>query len=207
VEGEADDGILPPRRRRRRQPARSPEPGGDAPLGTPAPAEVAGAGPEPDGSMPPPPPPAPPPEPLRRGKPRHRNEQWSFPPYGYIIHNLEGKRLDAHCDHDDHKDEPKNACRFGRSYTTDSTGRPTPQGRPLGYLIAWLMLGGTKRNRGHHCDMTKARFQTPSDLEQLSFDVRAAARAQFADKPEYAALFGLERRPRIGEGPEPQGLC
>jgi hypothetical protein len=52
-------------------------------------------------------------------------------------------------------------------------------------------------------------MQTPSDLVELDFEHRSAARSRHADRADLVDLFALERRIRteLGEGPEPEGLC
>ncbi len=194
------EGILP-RRPRRRAP---PPGGGEPPAPDPAHPGVA----EPDGDhLPPLPPPPEAAEPRRGAKrrPGFRNPEWLFPG-GKIVYDVERESLDAHCLNPNHKDK-SNPCRVNRTRLPDARGRPTAQGRPLGLLIRWLQICDLRENRTLHTGMCKPKEATELDLALLEFENRVAARDLYFARPEYTDLFGLERPPRTGEGPEPLGKC
>jgi len=85
-------------------------------------------------------------------------------------------------------------CRLTRRCTA-SASKPA-QGRPLGYLTAWLLRGLLCDSRDEHMDAEQRRG--------IPHTERADARQWLALQPGGANLLRLERQPRDGEGPGPE---
>ena len=97
------------------------------------------------------------------------------------------KRFIAFCD--THK---KNKCTMQRSAEEHAKGTNSAQGRPLGFLMAWLKDGLDNDYEHHHeC----SRFQ--------GYDERCEGRVVLGGTPGGAALISEERPQRDGEGVEP----
>lgn len=75
------------------------------------------------------------------------------------------------------------------------------QGRPIGFLIAWL-LAGEDMTRWAHVHGVKPTFEDRANA-------RSAAAALVGDVPGLQELFDKERAPKAseGEGPEPIGFA
>jgi hypothetical protein len=110
------------------------------------------------------------------------------------------KSIDAHCwCHPNAKPE----CKTDKSA---KPGRPgTAQGRPLGFLFAWLLLGccADCSDRELHCGAKKAGGEFACFLD---YDTRLEAREWASSKPVFSDLFGFEREQWPDEGIEPKGL-
>ena len=112
-----------------------------------------------------------------------------IPGLGTIIWDKASSEFRCYCTACGHSN---NCAKYRRS--TESTANPV-QGRPLGYLMAWLELGsGT--TEAHHKDNV---YPTP--------DQRRVARTRLQKLseryPDIALLFRRERRCRPGEPDEP----
>ena len=86
--------------------------------------------------------------------------------------------------------------RHGRRCTRTRTsipGRRPGQGRPLGYLVAWLADGREHDNREGH--QTAKRFE---------YAMRALCRDVFSHAAGSELLLAEEREPEPGEGEEPE---
>ena len=79
-----------------------------------------------------------------------------------------------------------------RSRTADKTSKKA-QGRPLGYLAAWLMASGEYANNQAHGDF------------KPTHDERRVARATLAGQRHADTFFKFERSPRTSEDEEPEG--
>ena len=156
-----------------------------------------------------PPPPEPPAEhqedrpQRRRGDLLHRFEiRRGERLLGTLVFNKNSGSLDAHCE----LHGPR--CRVNRTLNESAT-RPA-QGRPLGFLLAWLFA--TEAGDVFACQ--REHFQ--SRLGKLpwshlyTFEVRAAARDWLEADPEWALWLdrsGCKERPMRGdEEREPHGL-
>ena len=186
------------------------------PRGSPGAASAAPPRPQPKPAPPLPAPAAapPPPAPLaaaRRRAPQYSGHReahmtWEVPGLGWLKLDTKNHYLAAHCRAPGHG----MTCRLNRSVL--SSGQPSRQhqGRPFGLLIAWLRAGasftGPGAAKAHHEMST--RLWAPGE-EALCFERRAAARAWAEEQGGLATLFefNVERPPRAGEGPEPDGLA
>ena len=129
----------------------------------------------------------------------------------YIKHYTDDKgtnQLGAHCRHPDHGSE----CRVNRT-VKEGASKPA-QGRPLGFLLAWLkcandFTGADGKER--HMQIARSPYCLFDD--RLTFIKRSEMRAWASDNGsrEVEDLCQLcaeiERPPRIGngEGTEPEG--
>jgi hypothetical protein len=109
---------------------------------------------------------------------------------GVIVYDARHNSLGAHCPHHE-------TCRMNRT-CEGSTSREY-QGRPLGQLVAWLLLGAGVATKQEHdrCKHNEIR---------LSYDSRRNAREWLAGHEGFGELFALEHAQRVGEQPEPLGL-
>lgn len=73
-------------------------------------------------------------------------------------------------------------------------GRKAAQGRPLGFLAAWLAQGALHADQEEHQNIAAS----------IAFDVRAAAREALRNTDGSAELFSAERPLRAGETDEPR---
>ena len=107
---------------------------------------------------------------------------------GYIKkrNNGETQTLDAHCSF--HKDELN--CKTDRTVKPGMPG--TAQGRPMGYLLAWLLMG--RRDWCTCGEYKKARRGAGACAADVDFDSRIRARVWGMEKPELAELFEFERQ-------------
>ncbi len=181
--------------------------------GNVASAASAAAGATPPPPLPPPPIP-PPPEPLREGfddePPRRRRRKGVDDPEveAGIYWNVPGGRicflkdeLSAHCNHPPHKDT-KNPCRLNRTIRPHAHSKYA-QGRPLGYLLAWLEDQARHPHRTSH---NRVRLQnTAEDLGAVSYERRLACRVKLGNR--YPDLLAKERAAYPSEGPEPLTLA
>jgi hypothetical protein len=128
---------------------------------------------------------------------------------GFITKNDNPKAmsLDAHCLHPNHKH--RLSCAVNRTIKPPP-GRVTKaneaQGRPMGFLIAWLRMCGDAgcTDRDTHF---KARLGKDVLARYLDRATRQACRDWALARPEFNHLFEFERRPRAGEPIEPSGLA
>ena len=114
---------------------------------------------------------------------------------GGLVFDLRQSILAAHCTLPEHKD-PANPCRVRR---TCMPGRNDGQGRPCGFLMAWLADAGRHANRESHGKA--ARRLTDADRAALSHERRSAGRAELVAGASPALDF--ERPQRDGEPEEP----
>jgi hypothetical protein len=131
------------------------------------------------------------------------NQQWPVPG-GFIVYNVRGDSLDAHCSCNRH-DDRHNPCRLNRTRSVCKRGINKARGRPLGYLMAWLAAAHLKGSAAEHKDMTKPRLQTPVDLESFSLARREAGRQWIVDRG-YTDLLEIERKKLDSEPAEPVDL-
>ncbi len=124
---------------------------------------------------------------------------------GFILYNAKANSLDAHCLR--HKGNPTLHCVVNR---TVAEGRKQAQGRPLGFLVAWLRCACRFEHgpagRDHHF---LARLGSTKGMEFLAIGTsaeRQAARAWVKHAPEMRPLVERERPPHEGEPEEPLGL-
>ena len=79
------------------------------------------------------------------------------------------------------------------------------QGRPLGFLVAWLRLGRTAADKAAH-GKHKKECTTPGSVLFSGADAaRTSARTWVQAQPSFAALTCKERAQWTGEGAEPEG--
>ena len=87
-------------------------------------------------------------------------------------------------------------CRLTRSTAASGARTRAAQGRPLGFLLAWLRCG------------CRADFVEASHHKTMrpwpSYDDRSRAREEFAAEPDAALWFAVERDRRDDEAEEPE---
>ena len=144
---------------------------------------------------------------LRRGGGRRRGRGWGSGPrgpayeaveipslfedgvvLGRIKVNLTRNSLDAHCEF----------CKAKANRTFKFVSKDSPKGRPMGMLLTWLLA----------CPGTTAADHKDLALSEMTlhFEERSATRENYSTMPALGVLFGKERAPHTGEGPEPPGL-
>lgn len=128
--------------------------------------------------------------------PRGSNPTWAVPG-GFIVYDIKQQSMAAHCMHPAHRNQ-RNPCRLNHTCKGKDDG---PQGRPLGKLLAWLLVAGDHADRTTHHYARLAR--TADDMHALRFEARHRARTEFGSQVEAACL---ERPARVGEGAEPFDL-
>lgn len=84
--------------------------------------------------------------------------------------------------------------RCRKTKTSNASLRNPAQGRPCGFLRAWLLRAGDFSTADEHKWMCHP-----------SFEERQSARQSLLNDPAAAALLSHERQQRSGEGPEPEG--
>ena len=94
-------------------------------------------------------------------------------------------------------------CRTNRT-TAENVARPM-QGRPLGFLIAWLWAADSDRVHDFDSHQFLSRAGGRGD-PLVSLEVRCRARAWLAAQPGSEFLFEAERDLNDGEGLEPLRL-
>ena len=109
-----------------------------------------------------------------------------------VWYNKDG-RFVAMCGVADHNIVPSKVC--SRERTSKEGGQPQ-RGRPLGFLMAWLLDGPAWGQKDEHCD---------KHLAVYSHADRLHAREQLKLVPGSEVLFALERPKRLGEADEPAG--
>lgn len=112
-------------------------------------------------------------------------------PHGVLTYYPKKRVFVADCDK--HGRQPK-CCRT-RTANGAANGRGA-QGRPLGFLLAYLEHHG-----GPEVATPEAHYKV---AQSLTLAQRAAARAAFAAVPGSAAFLAQERPQREGEGAEPE---
>ncbi len=141
--------------------------------------------------------------------PRRKKDPWNIQRFPIYIPGIEGEfvfdileqELSAHCFYFPHKCNT-NACRCRRTVKMGAPG--TSQGRPIGFLLAWLLdCKRHTKSTGHTRPFQKHRtkHQTIDDQAAVCFDVRSLLRSQLSPDDE---VFAVERDPWPGEGPEPR---
>lgn len=93
---------------------------------------------------------------------------------------------------------PEHRGRCAKTRTSNARAGRDQQGRPLGYLAAWLFEGAAFASTAQHMLWDPRNESGPSYEARLS--ARCTARAQFE---EFEALEEHERSRREGEGEEP----
>lgn len=120
---------------------------------------------------------------------------------GQIVWNKGSESLDAHCFCDHGK------CHVDRTVRPSAVGRKH-QGRPLGFLLAWLSAAPACRNRQEHQELKRGRG---AQAARIGFDARRAERVRTEQDPawsEFVARAGFAERPaRADEDVEPAGLA
>ena len=126
-------------------------------------------------------------------------------PGGHIVFHL--GRLDAHCGFEGTHKNKINPCRLGRT-CTEAPSRRGAQGRPLGFLLAWLNVAHKYGDDKRHKNGTKAAQMCVADYDNLSFEVRNKWRMWLNEQTsqEFVDLREKERDARIGESSEPAEL-
>ena len=113
---------------------------------------------------------------------------------GVLVYDIRQSILSAHCTLPEHADRA-NPCRVRR---TCMPGRNDGQGRPCGFLMAWLADAGRHADRASHGQA--ARRLNDADRAALSHERRSAGRAELVAGASPALDF--ERPPRDGEPEE-----
>lgn len=119
---------------------------------------------------------------------RRDAEVYFMVPGGDIRYYSKLNRFSAVCEHADHTGR----CR--REKVAHGSNASAGQGRPLGYLMAWLAAGEKHASRREHM-----AFETT-----ISFEERAAGRAALRQISGAEQLFAAERPRRPNEGEEPE---
>ena len=137
---------------------------------------------------------------------REAHTTWEVPGLGLLKLHTKNLHLAAHCVAPGHG----MSCRLNRGVLSSAQQSRHRTGIPFGLFIVGLRAGASYTGPGvakaHHEMST--RFWAPGE-EALSFKRRAAVRAWAEEQGGLATLFELnvERPPRAGEGPEPDGLA
>lgn len=133
-------------------------------------------------------------------------------PIGYITWNIGSKSIDAHCSRHagNRLDCAVNRTVTGSLAKTNSLNR-SAQGRPLGFLIAWLRCGvdfeaGPAGRDAHHA--VRLAKEPYTFLADGTGCARLAARtwAMGPGRALMQPLSDVERLKRAGEPEEPRGL-
>ena len=129
---------------------------------------------------------------------------------GYILFNINANSLDAHCCR--HEGNPKLHCSVNRTVSgAASTGvGHAAQGRPLGFLVAWLRCAcqfeAGPTGRDPHFQARLGSTGGSGFLASGASAERQAAREWVRNSPDMQALAAKERPLRDGEPEEPLGL-
>ena len=102
---------------------------------------------------------------------------------GGSIRWYKSKKFTAHCDCTDHA--PKNRCRLERLTTSSKVPGREGQGRPLGFLMAWILLQNVPGDLHSHI-----HFTTPTRAQS------EVARRLLHTVPGSEAIFRRERKKR-----------
>ena len=116
---------------------------------------------------------------------------------GFLVYDLRQSILSAHCMLREHQN-PKNPCRVRRTCLPGPPGHHG-QGRPCGFLMAWLADAGRHATRASHG--IAALRRNDADRAALSHERRSAGRADLVAAASPALDF--ERPQRDGEPEEP----
>lgn len=130
----------------------------------------------------------------RRG---HATASVTFPFQGSISFYENKAIFQATCFAPGHRD----GGRCVKTRTSQAGASRPQQGRPLGYLVAWLWQQNAFPDRQGHFDCDSRRGTELSNAERLV--ARSCARAEY---PDFATLESHERPLRVGEAEEPE-LC
>ena len=116
-------------------------------------------------------------------------------PYGVIdFYKYPGREMFvAKCRNPIHATKSGAACRCTKSASVHSSRTRIGQGRPLAYLYVWLKQCSTKQNHASHKGYTPSLGVRQQCRDELM---------QFPGFPEFSNLY--ERKPRAGEGLEPE---
>jgi hypothetical protein len=136
--------------------------------------------------------------------PRFSNPSWVVPG-DWIVFDVMRDSIDAHCNCASHAHKT-NSCRVNRKATGSAKGKSPnalAQGRPLGFLIAWLASGMGKPNREAHHTMSNRHSCTADDREALNLARRQASRVWANSQATLVDLLAKERGRRPDEPDEP----
>lgn len=120
--------------------------------------------------------------------------KWEIDGFGILVLNEhKGLSLAAHCA----------GCRVRVNRTLMRSGQRNPaQGRPLGFLVAWLWARGFPCDSGGHRALRDNAAATA-----VSYEQRARARQWIQDRSAYfQRILDLERPRDADEGDEPVGM-
>ncbi|CAK0895533.1 unnamed protein product [Prorocentrum cordatum] len=130
----------------------------------------------------------------------------TVPGYGVFAWDIDESTLNAHCDIALHN-AGISKCHMNRQLTCADPAHPRRgEGRPLGHLAAWLLLGHQRAEWGKkgHQDIKKALGRVEGHPARLA--ARNDLRRLSQTMPEVARLFALERPPtatELASGGEP----
>ena len=113
-------------------------------------------------------------------------------PCGSTIASYADGRFEAVCRVASHNETCR--CRLTRTWYGSEDSEA--QGRPLGLMAAWIIHAGEHNSAASHCELFS--------LFVLDHGIRTRARDQLATMPGAEALLSQERKPRAGEGDEPE---
>lgn len=123
---------------------------------------------------------------------------------GQLLFNQNANQLDAHCSLAHHAHCTRK-CAIGR---TVLAGNKLAQGRPLGFLVCWLLLGSDHDSRDSHF---ACRLGRGPHAPAFDHTCRQTARDLIESQPDWldwlVATGCQERIPNPGEPREPLGLC
>ena len=114
-----------------------------------------------------------------------------FVDVGEIKYYSRARRFSAFCNQMSHGDR----CRRERTANASRSGIGG-QGRPLGYLVAWL-------SRGHQHETQQEHMNCEDCEVAISLEDRSAARERLQQTLGFEGLFAGERPRRDGEDDEP----
>lgn len=125
--------------------------------------------------------------PTRRGPIAGRLNSYKVSEHGEIRVNTKNSSMAAHCSQHGCQNV---SCRKTQTY--NSSSKKPHQGRPVGFLVAWLNAAPQFASKDDHL------FHTPA------FEARSRARAELKATGLNGELFALERARRDGEEDEPE---
>ncbi len=126
-------------------------------------------------------------------------QSWDVPG-GTLKFDLKQNVLSAHCGVDCHQEE-QNECRCRRTLSARLGSTSSAQGRPVGFLMAWLQDQHRHPDGLSHGNLgRRGRPQSSDDRAAMTKQIRMAAR--YLLDPEHP-VFRLERDRWPGEDDEP----
>ena len=124
-------------------------------------------------------------------RPSHHTSDVMHTPWGTLRYSEAVDKMYAVCDHLDHH-EANNACQKERACYQSPVPSRRAQGRPIGFLIAWLMTRQVGTTRWQH-----VHERNPSFAE------RQFARAEFSKLPGSQIWLDREKK-QVGDPDEPE---